>query len=152
MHHRPSAHRNNVLTQRAASLFEWLWFKAHILKLLAPFRKDDRTIPFLSDESIDMSQITVVKLDMQPIRLESIVGTQGRMNYDKDFLPLQHRDKKRWMSVAIAMMGDPTVLAPISVVQIDDRYYTSDGNHRVSVAKALDKLFIDANVTQWIRN
>ena len=144
-----STYRTNNLTQRAGSMFEWLYFKAKVKAIWASFTGESRTIPFLSDTEVDMSQVKVENLGVQPIRISQIVGTLGRMNYDKEFCPLQHRDKKRWMSVAIAMMSDVTSLAPISVVQVGDVYYTSDGNHRVSVARTLDKLFIDANITRW---
>lgn len=149
MSHGSSPYRTKELTQRAASLFEWIYFKGKVKALFAPLTGQSRTIPFLSDTEVDMSQLTVEQVGLQPIRVDRIIGTLGRMNYDREFYPLQHRDKKRWMSVAIAMMSDVTVLAPISVIQIEDDYYTSDGNHRVSVARTLNKLYIDANVTRW---
>lgn len=144
-----NAYRNNRLTQQAGTLFEWIYFKGQLMAWLAKLTGQSRLIPYLSNSEYDMTQIKVERLGLQPVRIEQIIGTIGRMNYDKDFYPLQRRDKKRWMSVAIAMMGDVTSLSPIEVIQVDDKYYTSDGNHRVSVARTLNKLFIDAHVTHW---
>jgi len=144
-----SRHSAN-LVQRAGSLFEWLYFKGQFKAIIARFTGQSRTIRYLDSAVSDMEDVEVEKLGVHPIRVEKIVGTQGRMNYDIDFNPLQRRDKKRWMSVAIAMMSDVTLLGPIHVVQVEDAFYTSDGNHRVSVARALDKLYMDADITRWI--
>ena len=149
MHNHPTHHHSKVLIQRAGSLFEWLWLKGQLWAVIASFTKQSREIPFLSNEDFDSDVLDIEQVGVHPIRVLEIKGTVGRMNYDKDFYPLQRRDKRRWMSVAVAMMGDVTSLAPISVVEFEQKYYTSDGNHRVSVARALDKLYIDANITRW---
>lgn len=144
-----SSRHSNSVVQRAGSLFEWIYLKAKVKAFIARFTGESRTIRYLDSMVADMSDVQVKHLGVHPIRVEHIVGTQGRMNYDKDFLPMQHRDKKRWMSVAVAMMSDATLLSPISVVQVGDEYFTSDGNHRVSVARTLNKLYIDADITRW---
>lgn len=143
-----SRHSNNHI-QRAGSLFEWLYFKGQVKGLIARITGQSRTIRYLDSVVGDMDEVNVEHLGVHPVRLEHIVGTQGRMNYDKDFCPLQRRDKKRWMSVCVAMMSDVTSLSSISVVQVGDEYFTSDGNHRVSVARTLNKLYIDADITRW---
>lgn len=144
-----SQRRSKTLTQRAGSLFEWIYLKGQIKAVIAKFTGESRTIRFLDTVVENMDDVIVENLGVHPIRIEQIVGTCGRMNYDKDFYPLQHRDKRRWMSVAIAMMDTVTNLSPIHVVQIGNDYYTADGNHRVSVARALNKLYTDADITRW---
>ncbi len=149
--HRTRHHSPN-LVQRAGSLFEWIFIKAKIKGWIAKITGESRTIRYLDSMVETMDDVEVEHLGVHPIRVENIVGTQGRMNYDKEFFPLQHRDKKRWMSVAVAMMSDITSLSPISVVQVGDEYFTSDGNHRVSVARALNKLYMDADITRWTQD
>lgn len=144
-----SNYRSANLRNRAGRAFEWLWCKGKIKAMLASVTRESRLIPYLGYELIEQLQIEVEQIGLQPIRVSEIVGTLGRMNYDKDFNPLQHRDKKRWMSVAIAMMSSTTTLAPIDVVQYNGKYYASDGNHRVSVARHLNKLYLDANIVLW---
>ncbi len=135
--------------QRAGSLFEWLYFKGQIKGLIARILGQSRMIRYLDSAVVNTADVEVEQVGLQAIRIQQIVGTQGRLNYDIEFCPLQRRDKKRWMSVAIAMMTDATTLSPITVIQVGDDYYTADGNHRVSVARTLNKLFIDAYVTRW---
>lgn len=137
------------LIQRAGSLFEWLYFKGQIKAFIAKFTGESRTIRYLDSMVGDMDDVDVEHLGVHPIRVEQIVGTQGRMNYDKEFCPLQRRDKKRWMSVAVAMLSDVTLLSPITVVQVGEEFFTADGNHRVSVARTLNKLYMDADITRW---
>ena len=144
-----SIYRRRRYLQRAASQFERLWLQGKIKAMIAHLSGETRTIPYLDDEVEGRFRAKVEHLGVRPIRLNQIVGTRARMIYDRDFLPLQREDKKRWMSVAMAMMEDVTKLRPISVVQIEDRYYTLDGNHRVSVARTLGKLYMDADVTLW---
>jgi hypothetical protein len=93
---------------------------------------------------------TPYHLKRQAISLDHIVGTSGRMDrFDHQFRPMQTRGRDRWASVAAGMMTDITAIPPVELIQIGDDYFVVDGHHRVSVARALHKVFIDANVTRW---
>ena len=48
------------------------------------------------------------------------------------------------------MIDDPISMPAIQVVEVDGNYYVIDGHHRVSVARILDHLYLDADVTQWV--
>jgi hypothetical protein len=52
------------------------------------------------------------------------------------------------MSVAKARLQGAT-LPPVDLVQVSDVYFVRDGHHRISVAKALGQVDIDADVTVW---
>jgi hypothetical protein len=41
------------------------------------------------------------------------------------------------------------VLPPVVLVQVGDVYFVRDGHHRISVARALGQLDIEAAVTVW---
>jgi hypothetical protein len=41
------------------------------------------------------------------------------------------------------------VLPPVVLVQVGDVYFVRDGHHRISVARALGQLDIEAEVTVW---
>jgi len=134
----------------AQGLFDRLWMKAQILKFIAKFTSKQRNLLALSDIEHDYEDVPFHILERQSIRLEQILGTQGRIDrFDKDFLPLARRNKERWVSIAVAAMDNNIPLPPIDVVQVGTVYYVEDGHHRVSAARGLDKLFIDANVTVW---
>jgi hypothetical protein len=150
MYNSASDYANRQLTQRANDLFEQAWRLGQIKRIVALFTGQSRQLPLLSDLIDQYKDVPMCELGVQPIRLEQITGTQGKISFDRDFLPIQRRSKNRWISAAIAMLTDPTSLPPIDVVQVGDAYYVGDGNHRVSVAKALGNMYIDGEVTQWV--
>jgi hypothetical protein len=68
-------------------------------------------------------------------------------DFDSQFQPLNARVRERWLSVAAAWyqgLGLPAV----ELVKIGRYYFVLDGNHRVSVARAMGKLEIDAEVIE----
>lgn len=136
--------------QRAHDLFEMAWRRGQYLRLWGWLRRENRQLPLLSVLEAEHPPAAVCELGVQPVRLAQVIGTQGKISFDKDFLPVQRRSKNRWVSVAAAALQDATALPPIDVVKVGDAYYVGDGNHRVSVAKVLDNLYIDADVTEWL--
>ena len=70
------------------------------------------------------------------------------MDFDAQFRPTQTHSQGRWLSVATArLQGVP--LPPVELIQVGDTYFVRDGHHRVSVARALGELDIDAEVRVW---
>lgn len=80
------------------------------------------------------------------VPLDQIVGSEGRSDdFDADFNPLQTHTRERWIGIAAALrMG--LGLPPVELVQAGDGYYVRDGHHRISVAKALGQLEIEARI------
>lgn len=90
---------------------------------------------------------TYVGLHTVPIG--QIWGSGGLSDdFDRDFHPLQDHCKGRWLRVAAARDQDK-VLPPVVLVQVGDVYFVRDGHHRISVARALGQLDIEAEVTVW---
>ena len=78
-----------------------------------------------------------------------IRGSESRCDdFDRDFNPLQGRTAGRWQSVARARQQGRS-LPPVDLVQVGDVYFVRDGHHRISVARALGQLDIEAEVTVW---
>jgi hypothetical protein len=117
---------------------------------IARLRSKSREIALLSDV-VARAQIQRVEvLQRQAIRVANVDGSEGRVDeYDCEFFPRHRRDKQRWVSVCVAMMKDRTTIPPVEVIQVADRYYVKDGHHRISVAKALGHIFVDADVAVW---
>jgi hypothetical protein len=85
---------------------------------------------------------------VQQVALDQIVGSEGRAHeFDREFGPLQEHTQERWQRVAAAWLaGDP--LPPVRLIQVGDRYLVRDGNHRISVARALGAMTVEAVIEQ----
>lgn len=83
----------------------------------------------------------------QVIELDAIAGTVGRRraDFDRAFRPTSPLVRARWELIALAMREGRS-LPPISVYRVGEVYFVRDGHHRVSVARALGRDTIDAQV------
>ena len=87
-------------------------------------------------------------LGLKTIPLECIVGSVDRTReFDRGFRPTSERVRPRWERIAEAHHRGQA-LPPIDVYKVGDLYFVQDGNHRVSVARALGRTDIDAYVTE----
>lgn len=83
------------------------------------------------------------------VPIDRIHGSEGRSrDFDAEFHPTHSRTEERWVSIAKARMLDKA-LPPVELIQVGDSYYVRDGHHRISVAKALGQMVIEAEVTVW---
>jgi ParB-like nuclease domain len=113
------------------------------------------------------------------VPVHQIVGSVGRAHeLGSNFLPLRtswglpRADARyRWVKKAMEQDGDfdlyevhgvtgryshgeyeakrGTILPPIELYRLDDRYYVVDGHHRVAAALSLGQLEMDAVVTEY---
>ncbi len=85
---------------------------------------------------------------LQDVPLDRIVGSVGRYrDFTSNFLPKTNEMRERWSRV-YAQANSMEGLPPIELYKIDDVYFVRDGNHRVSVARALGAKTIQAHVTE----
>ena len=85
----------------------------------------------------------------RPVPISQIRGSEGRCRYfDGDFNPLYDRARGRWLGIARAKQQGKH-LPPVVLVQVGDTYFVRDGHHRISVARAMGQLDIEARVTIW---
>lgn len=85
---------------------------------------------------------------VQSVPVERIVGSLDRYrDFDRVFLPSQEHTADRWRSIGRAFYSDVS-LPPVKLYQVGDAYFVFDGNHRVSVARELGMMYIDAEVTE----
>jgi hypothetical protein len=91
----------------------------------------------------------IVHPEPQMIPLDKIVGSVGRYkDFNRAFLPRNLSMIERWARIERHMDGLEG-LPPIDVFKVGDVYFVSDGNHRVSVARANGFDTIEANVTEY---
>jgi hypothetical protein len=83
------------------------------------------------------------------VTIGQIRGSEGRFeDFDVGFNPLQPQNKGRWLSVATAWLKD-VPMPRVALIQVGDVYFVRDGHHRISVARALGQVYIDAEVMVW---
>ncbi len=85
---------------------------------------------------------------VQAVPVDRIVGSTDRCrDFDRAFRPLRSQANGRWVSVARAH-GEGRSLPPVQLYQVGDAYFVRDGHHRVSVARARGKPWVDAEVVE----
>lgn len=86
---------------------------------------------------------------MRAVLIEQIHGTLGRgEDFDDQFHPLADRSRDRWVTIAmLRLQGHP--VDAVRLIQVGDRYFVEDGHHRISVARALGQIVVDAEITVW---
>jgi hypothetical protein len=85
---------------------------------------------------------------VRTVPVARIVGTAERpRDFDRAFRPRRADAASRWLSVARAYY-EGRELPPVQLYQIGDAYYVADGHHRVSVARAFGRAFVDAEVVE----
>ncbi len=86
---------------------------------------------------------------LRAVPLDTIVGTAESAkarSFDASFRPTPS-SRRRWEGLWLASRRGRQ-LPPISVYRLGDCHYVDDGHHRVSVARALGMVAIDAEVTE----
>jgi hypothetical protein len=84
------------------------------------------------------------------VPVSKIVGSEGRYaDFDRRFLPRRDETQRRWRSIDGALRSD-VVLPPVELYKLDDIYFVKDGNHRVSVAREIGQMELDAYVTELL--
>jgi len=84
---------------------------------------------------------------LQSVPISRIRGSEGRCrDFDAAFRPAHTCTEERWVSIATAEMLE-VALPPVDLIQVGDTYYVRDGHHRISVARSLGRMVIEAEVT-----
>lgn len=84
---------------------------------------------------------------LQDVPVNKIVGSVGRyQDFNRAFLPRGNVDALRW--ARIARLQRQASLPPVDLFKLGDLYFVRDGNHRVSVARALKYETIRARVVE----
>jgi len=84
------------------------------------------------------------------VPLDAVVGSVDRSrDFDRSFRPTSGRVRSRWEHIAAAMRRGEA-MPPVDLVRIGEIYFVRDGHHRISVARALGRTDIDANITEVV--
>lgn len=130
--------------------FQRAHFKAERRRLLA--RLTGKPLDLLPFEALLGALKTYQAMphrNAEMIPLDRIIGSVGRYkDFDRSFLPRSQALGERWTGIN-RLMASGTGVPPIEVFKVGDAYFVSDGNHRVSVARASGLTDIEAYVTEY---
>ena len=88
-------------------------------------------------------------LGMQDIPVDQITGSVDRStDFDHNFRPLKSHLRDRWVN--IYLLAQENSWPPIRVYKVGEQYFVEDGHHRVSVARSLGRLWIQAEVWEYV--
>jgi nucleotide-binding universal stress UspA family protein len=111
--------------------------KATLREIMARLRGESTELLSYGEVRQKLRAQVGTKRELKEIPISAIIGSVNRyQDFSRGFLPGQNVDEERWANVELAtygMVGWP----PIEVYQINEVYFVSDGNHRVSVARQL---------------
>lgn len=83
---------------------------------------------------------------LETVPVDRIVGSEGRYrDFTRFFFPRKEHLKARWTTIDSLHYQDIN-LPPVQLYEMGGIYFVRDGNHRVSVARALGQQYIDAEV------
>ncbi|MFC2046174.1 hypothetical protein ACFLTC_01460 [Chloroflexota bacterium] len=86
---------------------------------------------------------------LKTVPIRRILGSESRSSdFDRDFHPLQDHNKGRWLRIARARQRG-AALPPVDLIRVGGVYFVRDGHHRISVARSLGQLDIEAKVVVW---
>lgn len=140
--------QNSVSYQAAVNDFGRLRRQAAMQLVLARLSGRPENLLNYEEVSSQLKVVDKVNRGAQEIPLAAIVGSVGRsQDYTRDFLPKKDSDMERWAGIKTAV-ADMRGILPIDVYQIGEVYFVIDGNHRVSVLRAMGSETITANVTE----
>jgi len=111
-------------------------------------RRKRSVLPSLESVAGPTARVDGVRRGRRTVELDRVVGTaEPTDQFDAEFRPTSARTRRRWEDIARALRQG-TELPPITAFEFGGDYFVRDGRHRVSVAKALGRPTIDADVTE----
>ncbi|BDU50165.1 DUF4032 domain-containing protein [Haliovirga abyssi] len=114
------------------------------------FGKKDENLKSFIEVQKENSAYTSVNLGIKDVLIKDIKGSvQKYMDFNKNFVPKNSVIEERWCSIYLAFVNEKP-LPPLELYKIKDEYFVYDGNHRVSVAKFLNFVRIEAEVKEFI--
>jgi hypothetical protein len=137
------------LYREAGNLFHSLLRQSRLKHLWNNVRRQSGTLLDLSSVQKSCRVTSQYSLGAESISLENIIGTSSRsQDFDSEFRPLHSHLKQRWVKIAALRLMNVSLPA-VELVRIGEAYFVIDGHHRISVARALEQTYIDAQVIVW---
>lgn len=93
---------------------------------------------------------SLVERGRMEVPIDAIVGTLGREGeFNRAFLPRFEEQRRRWEAVRNLAEGH-VGFASVELYRVGQLYFVVDGHHRVSVARTLGAVAIEADVREFV--
>jgi hypothetical protein len=136
-----------LIDTRTEQDFQWAQTRAFLSRLMHMFNPgEEDLLPFEEAKALLRPQGEVYA-GIAAVPVEKIVGSEGRYrDFNRHFLPRKEYLRHRWTSIDRTRYQD-IILPPVRLYEMGGVYFVRDGNHRVSVARSMGQLEIDAEIT-----
>ena len=133
--------------QSASDDFNRAKKKARLSVIMNAFTPDRQRLLSLDEVRDIIKPRTEAYRGVTQVYIDKIIGSEGRYkDFSRAFFPKKELLRNRWESIDKAH-GDSVILPPVRLYEIGGVYFVRDGNHRVSVAKSVGALMIDAEIS-----
>ncbi len=135
------------LHQQSISLFNRSRFHGKVWRLWQRILHHRIHVLSLSELKLNLKLGNSYEKGLDCVAIDQIIGSVSRCeDFDAHFAPIKERSNQRWAHIAkLFFLGE--AIEAVELIQVADRYFVLDGHHRISVAKALGKKFIDSHIT-----
>lgn len=144
----PTVSFRSATEQSAVQMFEHALSEGGWWRLMRKLRRQPTELLIFQQLRECLNWQGQVGRGIHTVELNQVVGTMRMSNeFDAMFHPANRTSKFRWISVATAWLKD-IPLPPIELIKVGDNYFVEDGNHRISVARALGVDYLEANIIE----
>ena len=115
------------------------------------FNKKIKPLKCFFDENRNLNYLRQVDRDIQTVEIDKIKGSVGRcLDFNAQFHSKSGaRLSERFLKIKESMAKEE-YFPVVELYKLADEYYVLDGHHRISAAKELGYVFIDAHVVEHL--
>ncbi|MBE0685209.1 MAG: hypothetical protein IH585_04335 [Anaerolineaceae bacterium] len=136
-----------AVRKQSYALFNRVMVKGYVRRFFAGLLRKSQELFSLSNLLQNSAPQNAMEIGLRSIPLQLVVGSENRCkDFDNQFTPFSERNHQRWLRISDMFIMGETIPA-VDLIQVGQFYFVRDGHHRISVARALEKKFIDAKVT-----
>lgn len=139
--------RSIAIHKQSYALFNRIMLKGFVRRFITGLLRKSHELFSLSCLLQNGTPLNAMEIGLRTVPFQRVVGSENRCkDFDDKFIPLSERNHQRWLRISDMFIKGETIPA-VELIQIEQFYFVRDGHHRISVARALGKNFIDAKVT-----
>jgi hypothetical protein len=133
----------------ALSYFKSGFFQGKVSRLMKRLLGHQQWLYDLNEYRTYLSSGGSFHAGVRIVPIRQIIGSEGRgPDFDGSLHPVNVNSRERWVNMAILFMSR-VPLPLVKLIQLGVAYFVRDTHHRISVARALGQIAVDAEVTIW---